>query len=105
MDDHHNFGKANDLTTMTPVPVNDHWAELNAAQQDWPRETLRNPDGSPLLAGAARVRGFVDTIVYLIERGLLWIAAMLEALDAFLKDKLGSKWWCGTPLAQFAPEE
>jgi hypothetical protein len=104
MDDHHVFGNANDPTTTVPLPVNDHRAELSAAQQDWPQKTLQNPDGSPLLAGAARVRGFVDTIVYLIERGLLWIAEMLEALDEFLGQKLGAKWWCGTPLGQFAPQ-
>jgi hypothetical protein len=105
MDDHHVFGKANDLTTTIPLPVNDHRAELSAAQKDWPDRTLQNPDGSPLLAGAARVRGFVDTIVYLIERGLLWIAEMLEALDEFLVEKLGATWWRGTPLAQFAPKK
>jgi hypothetical protein len=104
MDDHHVFGKANDPTTTIPAPVNEHRAELSPAQQDWPTQTLRNPDGSPLLAAAARVRGFVDTIVYLIQKGLLWVAEMLEALDTFLAAKLGPKWWCGTPLAQFAPE-
>jgi hypothetical protein len=104
VDEHHVFGKANDANTTIPVPINDHRAELSRAQQDWPNKTLQNPNGSPLLAGASRVRGFVDTIVYLIEQGLLWIAAMLEALDAFLERALGPKWWCGTPLAQFAPK-
>lgn len=60
MDDHHVFGKANDPTTIVTVPANDHRAELSVAQQDWPKKTPENPDGSPLLAAAARIRGFVD---------------------------------------------
>ncbi len=104
MDDHHVFGKSNDTTTTIPVPVNDHRAELSAAQMDWPQKTLRNPHRSPLLAGAARIRGFVDTMVYLIEKGLLWVATMLEALDAFLESTLGTKWWCDTALAQYVPK-
>ncbi len=103
MDNHHPFGKANSPFTI-PVPVNDHRAELNVAQQDWSKETLENPDGSPLLAGAARIRGFVDTVIHLIEKGLLWVAEILEALDGFLVEKLGPKWWAGTPLARFAPK-
>ena len=103
MDDHHPFGSANDPTTIR-VPVNDHRAELNVAQQDWPKETLRNPDGSPLLRAAACIRGFVDTILYLIREGLLWVAEMLEKLDAFLAETIGPKWWTGTPLAEFAPK-
>jgi hypothetical protein len=103
MDDHHVFGKANDPTTTVIVPVNDHRAELSVAQQDWPKKTLENPDGSPLLSAAARIRGFVDYVIYLIEKGLLWVARMLEALDEFLESTLGVKWWCGTPLAQFVP--
>ena len=41
IDEHHPAGRANDPTT-TPVPVNDHCAELNPAQEDWPKETLEN---------------------------------------------------------------
>src|SRR5438477_4902113 len=48
MDDHHVAGRANSSETI-PTPVNDHRAELNTAQQDWPKETLQNPDGCPLL--------------------------------------------------------
>jgi hypothetical protein len=101
MDDHHPFGKANDLTTTVPIPVNDHRAELNEAQNDWPTKTLQNPDGSPFLAGAARIRGFIDTVLYLIERGLLWVADMLERADAWATAKLGPKYWVGTPLESF----
>lgn len=100
-DNHHPAGKANNPTT-TPILANDHRAELNVAQYDWPKRTLENPEGSPLLAAAACIRGFVDTIFYLIDKLLLWIPEMLEVLDRFLAEKLGPKWWCGTPLEQFA---
>ena len=103
LDNHHIAGKANSPITI-PVPVNDHRAELSEAQLDWPKETRENPDGSPLLAGAARIRGFVDTIIHLIKNLLLWGAEMLETLDRFLAERLGPNWWRGTPLEQFAPK-
>jgi hypothetical protein len=90
-DDHHVAGKANDRTTI-PVPVNDHRTELSPAQYDWSKATLENPEGSPLLASAACIRGFVDTVIYLIKALLLPKAEMLEVLDAYLKSKLGPKW-------------
>lgn len=104
MDDHHPFGKANDPKTTTPVPVNDHRADLSEAQQDWPKRTRENPDGSPLLAAAGTVRGFIDTIVYLINQGLLWVAELLEKLDEWATAKVGLKYWVGTPLETFAPK-
>lgn len=100
-DDHHPAGKANDPTTI-PVPVNDHRADLSVAQRDWPKETLENRDGSPLLADAARIRGFVDTHNYLIERLLLTRAERLERLNAYLVKKLGQKWWADAELEQEA---
>jgi hypothetical protein len=103
MDDHHPFGRANSATTI-PAPVNDHRAELSTAQYDWPKETRENPDGSPLLAAAACLRGFVDTVVYLIKKGVLWIAEALEWLNAYLLEQLGPQWWVGTALEQFAPK-
>lgn len=102
-DDHHFAAEANSAVTI-PIPVNDHRAELNVAQHDWPKETRENPDGSPVLAGAGCVRGFVDTVLYLIKKGVLWVAELLEKLDAFLVDKFGPKWWVGSPLEQFAPK-
>jgi hypothetical protein len=104
MDNHHFAGKANSPITIQ-VPANDHCAELNVAQYDWPKQALENPDGSPLLAAAGCIRGFIDYILYLIEKGLRWIADMLEAADAFLGKQLGSKWWVGTELEKFAPEQ
>lgn len=91
-DRHHYAGAANDPTTLV-VPVNDHRADLTRMQLDWPRQTRENPQGSPALAAAARVRGFIDTIIYLIRRGLLWVAETLEALDAALVTHLGPTWW------------
>ena len=103
-DDHHSFGRANNPATI-PVPVNDHRADLSGSQAEWPISTLRNTEGSPLLAGAACVRGFIDTILYLIEKGLLWLADMLEKLDQVLLKKLGPKWWVNTEIEQFAPKK
>jgi hypothetical protein len=102
-DDHHVAGKANDPITI-PVDVNDHRARLSADQMDWPKETRENPDGSPLLASAARKRGYTDTSVYLIEQLILPDAEMLETLDAYLVRTQGRKWWLKTELNQFAPK-
>jgi hypothetical protein len=103
MDNHHPAAKANNPTT-TPVPVNDHRAELSPAQDDWPKETLENPDGSPLLAFAGCVRGYADTAVYLIEKLLLPFATMLEVLDRYLVNTVGEKWWINTELEKFSPK-
>ena len=101
-DDHHFAMKANSPITVS-IPANDHRAELNVAQYDWPKRTRENPDGSPLIAAAASIRGFIDIILYLINEGLHWIADMLEIADVCLVRKLGSKWWIGTELEKFAP--
>ena len=103
-DRHHYAGRANNPATI-PIPVNDHRAILSVAQAEWPRSTLSNTEGSPLLAGAACLRGCTDTILYLIEKGLLWLADMLEKLDEFLVKKLGPKWWANTEIEQFAPKK
>jgi hypothetical protein len=103
-DEHHFAMEANLPDTIT-VPANDHAAELNVAQYDWPKQTQQNPDGSPLIAAAGSIRGFVDTVLYLIEKGLHWVADMLEKLDTFLVEKFGAKWWVDTPLESFAPKK
>ncbi len=103
MDKHHFAGKANNPLTV-PVPVNDHRAELSVAQADWPEETRENPRGCPLLAAAGCIRGFVDWVVYIAKKGLLWAAEMLELLSEVLADKLGPEWWKRTPLPRFSPE-
>lgn len=102
-DDHHIAGKVNSSITIR-VPVNDHRAELTVAQQDWNKKTLENPDGSPLLSGAAHIRGFIDTHIYLIKTFLLWVAEMLEMLDPFLITVLGPKWWEKTDFDHFSPK-
>jgi hypothetical protein len=104
IDQHHFAGRANNPATI-PVSVNDHRAILSVAQMEWPKSTLTNTEGSPLLAGAACLRGCIDTILYLIEKGLPWLADMLEKLDEVLVKKLGPKWWANTAIAKFAPKK
>ena len=99
-DDHHVFAKANSPVTL-PTPVNDH-RELSGAQYDWLKKVRENPDGSPFLALAGCIQGFIDYVHYLIEKGLAWAVQMLEAADAFLEQRLGPKWWVGSPLERFA---
>jgi hypothetical protein len=84
--------------------VSDHVASLNVLQYDWPKTTLENPDSSPLLAASGRNRGYTDTNAYLVDAMLRQNAEMLEALDAYLVKRLGTKWWLGTELEQFAPK-
>lgn len=102
-DDHHPAGDANDPTTI-PIPVNDHRAILNVAQYDWPDRTLENPHGSPLLARAAGIRGYLDTNDYLAETLLQPNPEFYELLDAFLTEKFGEKWWTNTELEKFVPK-
>jgi len=89
--EHHYSGQANS-PEKGPIPANDHAVE-NALQSLWPRETLRNPEGSPLLRAAAAIRGWLDILRLVSERTLPWIPAALESLDALLKDRHGSRWW------------
>jgi len=67
-------------------------------QRDWPKETLRNPDRSPLLAGAGCIRGYSETLYFLTDELLPWIAEMLEILNPHLVERLGPKWWINTPI-------
>src|ERR1700676_1195134 len=102
-DDHHVAGKANAPITI-PVDGNDHRARLSADQREWAKETRENRDGSPLLAAAGAIRGFIDTVVYLLEKLLLRHAEILEKIDAYLVRTLGRKWWLKTELNQLAPK-
>lgn len=102
-DDHHVAGKSNSSVTI-PVPVNDHRAELSPAQYDWPTETLENPNRNPVLAAAASTRGFADTNAYLTQNLLYPNAEFFEALNLFLEEKLGPKWWIGTRMEKYAPK-
>lgn len=82
--------------------MNDHRARLSVDQHDWPKETLENPHGSPILAHAASIRGFSDATVYLMQT--LLNPEFVEALDAFLVKEHGPRWWLGTPLEKYAPK-
>ena len=104
MDNHHIAGKANSNITIS-IRANDHRAYLSEDQKDWPTKTLQNSDGSPLLRGAACIRGLADLIVYLIAELLLWIAEMLEILDAYLIVQLGPMWWIHAEINKFAPRD
>lgn len=88
---HHLSGQANSPDTGA-LPANDH-AAVSAMQSLWPRDTLRNPEGSPLLRAAAAVRGWLDMLRMMIERTLRWVPAALESLDALLTDRHGPRWW------------
>ena len=91
-DHHHVAGKNNSCATVS-VPVNDHRAELSAAQYDWPKDTLENKRRSPLVAAAGCIRGFVDFIYWLVRKLLGWIPPFLEAIDECLVKLFGSQWW------------
>lgn len=88
---HHVAGRPNsDL--VVPIPANEHRI-LSDLQEDWPDATRRNPDGSPLLAAAARLRGWLDILTLMIDRTVGQIPEMLEALDAWLRERIGHRWW------------
>jgi hypothetical protein len=94
IEQHHPDGRHNDPTTL-PLPGNEHRI-LSDKMRDWPIETLRNPDGSPLLKAAAAIRSFLDYLVVLIDRVLVWIPPFLEQLDFYLREELGERWWEGS---------
>jgi hypothetical protein len=90
LEDHHPAGQNNDSRTV-PMPGNEHrlFSEL---QYRWPRETLRNPDGSPLLRAAALARGWED-VLYVVMVLVAWVPLYLEQLDAWLRQEIGPCWW------------
>lgn len=102
LDNHHPAGAANDPTTV-PVPTNDHRAILSLQQYEWSELVWKNPSGSPVIRGAASIRGYTETGDYLVASLLVPNAEMLEVLDAFLEKRLGSEWWVGTEMERFAP--
>ncbi len=99
---HHVAGQRNSALTVA-LPANDHRAILSVNQYDWPARTLQNPDGSPLLAAAAALRGFADLIIYLLNALIYPVAHLLEALDEVLQNERGEQWWKQTPIAQWTP--
>lgn len=87
---HHPAGQHNDPRTVV-VPGNDHRI-LSELQYRWPRETLRNPDGSPLLWAAALVRGWED-VLYVVVVLVAGVPLLLEQLDEWLRGRVGERWW------------
>ncbi len=102
-DNHHVFGKTNSPITVS-ILANDHRAQLSIDQYEWPEETLRNPEGCPLLRSAAFIRGFVDIVSYFMREQLLPVALLLESLSSFLVNNLGRRWWLKTDLQKFSPK-
>jgi hypothetical protein len=94
LEEHHVEGQSNDPFDTILIPGNDHRL-LTGRQALWPRETLRNPDGSPLLTAAAALRGWLDVLWLVIVRTVGWIPVFLERLDAWLREVLGERWWDG----------
>jgi hypothetical protein len=90
-EEHHPAGQYNDPTTVS-APANDHGA-LSEYQALWPRDTLRNPDASPLVRAAAWIRGWLDLVRLMIDRAVGRIPAALEDLDALLTSFIGPGWW------------
>jgi hypothetical protein len=88
---HHISGRANDPGTVS-IPANDH-AVLSAYQSLWPRDTLRNPDQSPLLKAAAELQGWLDILRLVIERTAGRIPPFLRWLDGVLLTVIGEHWW------------
>jgi hypothetical protein len=91
----HPAGRRNHPATV-PIPGNDHRV-VDDLKNDWPRDTLRNPDGSPLLCAAACLRGWLDTLRLIVERTVGWIPPFLEHLDTWLTSQLGHGWWHRIP--------
>jgi hypothetical protein len=90
LEEHHPFGRHNHAAKFA-MPGNDHRV-LSEFQYAWPRETLRNPDGSPLLQAAALVRGYLD-LLYLVMVLTAVVPVLLEQLDAYLRLRLDERWW------------
>ena len=102
MDDHHPAGRNNSPVT-TPLPANDHRAELSVMQMDWSRTMRENPSRDPIIAAAAMLRGAADMILFLLDKFVDTAIALLETLAEFMTRRFGSQWWRGTPIEEFAP--
>jgi hypothetical protein len=88
---HHPAGR-NSNQAVARIPINDHRV-LSDLQRDWPDRTLRNPEGSPLLAAAAAVRSVIDYAYLLITRVIGWVPEFLEWLDEQLVREVDREWW------------
>lgn len=75
------------------IPGNDHRIKNDRQLHEWPRETLRNPDQSPLLWSAAMARGACAYLEIVLERYSDGIPEFHEALDAWLRRRIGERWF------------
>jgi hypothetical protein len=102
-DEHHVASKNNHPLTVT-VPVNERRAILDGDADGLEQDDAGEPERVPaIMAAAAVLRGAVDTILYLIDKGIDWVIALMETLSKFCANVWGDGWWNNTPLAAFAP--
>lgn len=92
-DDHHPMGRHNDPLTVR-LPTNDHRI-VSDMQIDWPAQTLRNPEQSPLRKASAALRGWIDVLRLIMYRAIGWIPDFLDGLDEWLTQEQGEQWWNG----------
>jgi hypothetical protein len=86
----HVFGQHNSPLTIR-YPVNDHRAVFSVKQYRWPPGSLENPNGNPLLEGAARMHGAYDNIEHMLAENREF-AAKLARLDEQLTIIYGPNW-------------
>jgi hypothetical protein len=86
---HHVAGETNHPTATVLAPINGHRGVLTPEMYEWPMATRENPDRSPLLAAAGALRGFRDTVNYLMDELLLPPALLLEKVDCILRGRFG----------------
>lgn len=86
---HHFSGRNNDEFVLE-IPVNEH-AILSDYQQDWPEETMSNPNRSLLYEIAAWMRAVADVEAHIRERGPA-NAERIEKLEKSLYRKYGKNW-------------
>lgn len=97
---HHIAGEANS-PIQVEVPIRGH-RKLSDAQYEWPPGTERNPDGSPLIALAASLRGVADFVGELVVAFMHYLAETAEKIDAWLREKHGL-WWKDGPFDGWQP--
>lgn len=90
---HHVIGRHNDPDLIATMPGNAHRILSEMQNVTWPQETLRNPDGSPLLKASAAIRSFLDHLRVLIEYVLGWVPPFLEGLHEWLVATYGDQYW------------
>lgn len=90
----HPIGHHNDEQFTVPFTGNLHRA-MDERKKDWPEQTLKNPEGSPLRKAAACVRTADDWLQVIVFCVLGWVALFLEWLDERLSSLHGKRWWEG----------